>query len=203
MGGYRTALTLARTLGLGISAAALLAACDNGPSAVRAKDQASASTSSASGSSYSNGGSDRGSGYASRGSDGAPAVDHRKDEVKLVEGKPMWANSKRASAEDNAQRSFERNGEAFGAKSIDQFVKKAHAFVDHPPAGTQTLTRANGDTLFYDPKANVFAVADKAGAPRTMFKPDGGPAYWDQQKDREKNRQQASRRSRRSQDDAA
>lgn len=197
MGGYRTALVLA----LGISAAALLAGCDNGPSAVRAKDQASASTSSASGSTYSNGGSDRG--YASRGSDGAPAVDHRKDEVKLVEGKPMWANSKRASAEDNAQHAFERNGEAFGAKSIDQYVKKAHAFVDHPPAGTQTLTRANGDTLFYDPKANVFAVADKAGAPRTMFKPDDGAAYWDQQKDREKNRQQASRRSRRSQDDAA
>ncbi|MDB5419237.1 MAG: hypothetical protein JWP50_2656, partial [Phenylobacterium sp.] len=41
MAGYKTALSLA----LGISAAALLAGCDNGPSAVRAKasaDQASA-----------------------------------------------------------------------------------------------------------------------------------------------------------------
>ena len=170
---------------------------------MRAKDQASASASGASGASYPGGGSDRGSGYAIRGSDGSPAVDHRKDEVKLVEGKPMWANSKRASAEDNARRSFERNGEAFGAKSIDQFVKKAHAFVDHPPAGAQSLTRANGDTLFYDTKANVFAVADKAGAPRTMFKPDDGQAYWDQQKTREGQREQASRRSRRSQDDAA
>jgi len=197
MVGYRTALNLA----LGISAAALLASCDNGPSAVRAKDQSVSVSSSAS--ETSGGRSDYRARYANGGgSDAAPGVDHRKDEVKLVEGKPMWANSKRASAEDNAQRAFERNGEAFGAKSIDQFVRKAHAFVDHPPAGTQTLTRANGDTLFYDPKGNIFAVADKAGAPRTMFKPDDGAAYWDTQKSRESQRsRQASRRSRRNEDD--
>jgi pyocin large subunit-like protein len=195
MGGYKTALTLA----LGISAAALIAGCDNGPSAVRAKasaDQASAPAS---------GGSDYRSSYASRGgaSDAAPGVDHRKDEVKLVEGKPVWSASKRFSAEENAQRSFERNGDAFGARSIDQFIKKAHAFVDHPPAGTQTLTRPNGDTLFYDPKGNVFAVANKAGAPRTMFKPDDGQAYWDKQKDQVGHSQTARRGRRSSNDDAA
>ncbi|MDB5492711.1 MAG: hypothetical protein JWP86_48 [Phenylobacterium sp.] len=193
MAGYKTALSLA----LGISAAALLAGCDNGPSAVRAKasaDQASAPAA---------GGSDYRSSYASRDrSDSGPAVDHRKDEVKLVEGKPVWAPSRRFSADENAQRAFERNGEVFGARSIDQFIKKAHAFVDHPPAGTLTLTRPNGDTLFYDPKGNVFAVADKAGAPRTMFKPDDGMAYWEKQKDRESKRQ-ATRGSRRSQDDQA
>ena len=194
MARMRTALGLA----LGISAAALLAGCDNGPSAVRAKGTAEASA-------PSSGGSDYRSGYASRddrGSAAAPGVDHRKDEVKLVEGKPVWSASKRFSAEENAQHAFERNGEAFGAGSIDQFVKKAHAFVDHPPKGTLTLTRANGDTLFYDPKANVFAVANKAGAPRTMFKPDDGMAYWDKQKDREQHRQ-ASRRSKRSDDGEA
>jgi pyocin large subunit-like protein len=192
MGGFRTALSLA----LGISAAALIAGCDNGPSAVRAK--ASADPASA----PSSGGSDYRSSYASRGgSDAQPGVDHRKDEVKLVEGKPVWSASKRFSAEENAQRSFERNGDAFGARSIDQFIKKAHAFVDHPPAGTQTLTRPNGDTLFYDPKGNVFAVANKAGAPRTMFKPDDGQAYWDKQKDQQS--RQTARRGKRSNDDAA
>ena len=194
MAGFRTALAVA----LGISAAALIAACDNGPSAVRSKaaaDQAPAAS----------GGSDYRSGYASRGgsSDVQSGVDHRKDEVKLVEGKPMWSASRRFSAEENAQRAFERNGEAFGARSIDQFIKTAHAFVDHPPKGTLTLTRANGDTMFYDPKANVFAVANKAGAPRTMFKPDDGQAYWDKQKDREAKRQTASRKSRRASDDEA
>jgi pyocin large subunit-like protein len=71
-------------------------------------------------------------------------------------------------------------------------VQKAHAFVGHPPKGTLTLTRKNGDILYYDPKGNVFAVASKEGAPRTMFKPDDGMAYWDKQKDREERSQQAS-----------
>ena len=101
-----------------------------------------------------------------------------------------------------AQRAFERNGEAFGARSVDQFVKKAHAFVGHPPKGTETLTRKNGDTLYYNAGANTFAVANKDGAPRTMFKPDDGAAYWQKQKDREGKRQTASRRSRSADDDA-
>jgi pyocin large subunit-like protein len=194
MAGFRTALGLALSIS---AAAAVLAACDNGPSAVRSKSAAAEAPASA-------GGSDDRSSFASRdrgSGGGGGGVDHRKDEVKLLEGKPMWSPSRRYSAEENAQRAFERNGETFGASSIDQYVKKAHAFVDHPPAGTLTLTRANGDTLFYDPKANVFAVANKDGAPRTMFKPEEGRAYWDKQKDRESQRQ-ASRRSNSSNDDA-
>jgi hypothetical protein len=35
----------------------------------------------------------------------------------------------------------------------------------------------------YDPKANLFAVVDKDGAPRTLFKPRDGTSYWAQQKD--------------------
>ena len=104
------------------------------------------------------------------------------------------------SAAQNAQRAFDRNGRDFGAGDIDAFVEKAHAFVDHPPKGTLTMTRKNGDTLFYDPKGNVFAVASKEGAPRTMFHPDDGRAYWEEQKARESKRQSARRN--RSDDDA-
>ena len=43
-----------------------------------------------------------------------------------------------------------------------------------------------------DPKTNVFAVATKDGAPRTMFKPETGQAYWDQQKQREADRANGS-----------
>lgn len=129
--------------------------------------------------------------FADAGSDAAPAVDHRRDPVAEVDGKPMWSASRRYSAEENAQRAFDRNGEAFGARDVDDFVKKAHAFVDRPPKGALTLTRANGDRLIYDPKANVFAVATRAGAPRTMFKPDEGMAYWEAQKTREAARAQA------------
>lgn len=131
-------------------------------------------------SSYDNGGSDYPS--SARRDDGP---------VKLVDGKPMWSSSRKGSAEENAQRSFERNGEAFGAHDLDGFVKKAHAFIDHPPKGVETLKRRNGDVLMYDAKSNVFAVANKDGAPRAMFKPDQGAAYWEQQKAREAKRQTA------------
>jgi hypothetical protein len=163
----------------------LLAGCERS-SAVASKDHS--------------GGGDRGATYAD---DGARSPDDRRasddqggsrrnqEQVRLVDGKPMWSSSRRGSAEENARKSFDRNGEAFGARDLDDFVRKAHAFVDHPPAGTQQLKRANGDVLFYDPKGNVFAVANKDGAPRAMFKPDQGAAYWDQQKTREARRQTA------------
>ncbi len=106
-------------------------------------------------------------------------MDHRKDAVAVtIDGKPMWAPSRRNSAEDGAQRAFERNGEAFGADNVDQFVRKAHAFVGHPPKGTETLVRRNGDTLFYDPKANVFAWPTRTArrgpcSSRTTARPTG------------------------------
>ena len=159
------------------AAVALLAGCDNGPSAVASKQAAGSQMAS-----------------AQAPDNGAPAqVDHRRDPVKLVDGKAVWAASRRYSAEESAQHAYDRNGDAFGAHNLDDYIGKAHAFVEHPPKGVQTLKRANGDTLFYDPKDNIFAVANKDGAPRTMFKPDDGEAYWAQQKTRESRRTTASR----------
>ncbi len=120
-------------------------------------------------------------------------TESRNAPVRELDGRPIWSASRRGTAEENAQRAFDRNGEAFGARDLDDFVRKAHAFIETPPAGTQRLTRANGDVLLYDPKGNVFAVASKDGAPRTMFKPDEGAAYWDEQKSRLA--RQATRRS--------
>ena len=100
----------------------------------------------------------------------------------FADGKPAWASSRRYSPTDSEQRQFQRNGGAFSAKSADDYIAKVHAFVDSPPAGVQKAIRANGDTLYYDAKSNVFAVVDKQGAPRTMFKPREGMAYWTEQK---------------------
>jgi pyocin large subunit-like protein len=105
----------------------------------------------------------------------------------------MWAANRTRTAEENAQRGFERYGAAFAAVDVDDYVRKTHAFVAHPPAGAQTLTRTNGDTLIYDPAANVFAVVTKAGAPRTMFKPDDGAAYWAMQKTSQSRRTASTR----------
>ena len=65
--------------------------------------------------------------------------------------------------------------------SVDAYVRQAHAFITNPPAGTETARRRNGDTLFYHAASNTFAVATSDGAPRTMFKPDEGAAYWAEQ----------------------
>jgi hypothetical protein len=110
--------------------------------------------------------------------DGAKAAD-----TPLFHGKPLWAANKKHSAQENADYHFKRDGDAVGATSEDDFLTKVHAFVDSPPKGTETLTRSNGDKLIYDPKGNLFAVVDKDGAPRTLFKPRDGASYWAQQKD--------------------
>lgn len=175
-----------RILLLVAAAAVALSACDNGPSAVARKQAAGTQMAASAGGTSSE---------AAFGSDDANGEDHRRDPVPEVDGKPMWSASRKFSARQNAQRAFERNGQAFGADNIDEFVEKAHSFVSHPPKGTLTMVRNNGDKLFYDPRGNVFAVASKAGAPRTMFKPDEGMAYWEEQKAREA-RRQASRRNR-------
>ncbi|HZZ34874.1 MAG TPA: hypothetical protein VFE03_04050 [Caulobacteraceae bacterium] len=187
MAGSKIALMAA----LGAGAALVLAACDNGPSAVAQKQAAGTQMAA----------NAVGDASATTARTDEPRVDHRKEPVKLVDGKPMWSASRKFSAQANAERAFNRNGDAFGADTLDEFVEKAHAFVDHPPKGTLTLVRANGDKLFYDPKANVFAVASKDGAPRTMFKPNEGMAYWDEQKAREAKRQTA-RRNRADDDEA-
>jgi pyocin large subunit-like protein len=157
-----------------------VAACDSGASAVKAPK-----------------GGERASvapeGASATASAESPRGDPRDAPAKLIAGKPYWAANRTRTAEENAQRSFERNGEVFGAKSADDYVAKVHAFVSDPPKGSQTLKRANGDLLIYDPKDNVFAVVSREGAPRTMFKPDEGAAYWTEQKTREARRAAASK----------
>ena len=162
----------------------LLAACER-PSAVASKPHDSGSSAV----------SDSDVGEQASGTAGSPRGE---EAVPTVDGKPMWSSSRKGSAQENAAKSFERNGEDFGARDLDAFVKKAHAFVNHPPSGTQTIKRSNGDTLFYDANSNVFAVTNRDGAPRTMFKSDEGAAYWDEQKAREARRETAGtdRRSR-------
>ena len=182
---------------IGSVAFAALAACDGGSATAPARDH--------SGDRASLGGS---ASQVDRTGAAASQADHRKDPVALVNGKPMWANSKKYSAEESAQYHFKRDGSDFGAKTVEAYVTKAQAFVSKPPADALTLTRSNGDKLLYDPKNNIFAVATKDGTPRTMFKPRDGQAYWDQQVEREAKRasgdggERYSRRSRsRSQDD--
>ena len=168
----------------------VLSGCDGGSARAPARDHAGAAggiggTPQRS-AAYSGGlGSDRSD-------SGLPEVDPRREPVKLVQGKPMWAANRRHTADENAEYHFERDGADFGASNVDDYVAKVHAFVDKPPKDVLTLTRSNGDKLMYDAKGNVFAVVSREGAPRTMFKPRDGAAYWDQQKQREDDRANGS-----------
>lgn len=108
---------------------------------------------------------------------------------------PLWSQNRKYSADENAHYHFQKHGPEFSAKSYPDYMAMVHGFIHNPPAGTQTLKRTNGDTLFYDPKGNVFAVMTRAGAPRTMFRPDNGAAYWRQQKIIESERRTPRRES--------
>ncbi len=182
-------MKIVRNVLWGAAALGLLAAvsaCDSGASAVKAPkggERADATPAAASVQAR-----EGGAGGFARGGDPRDAP------VRLIAGKPYWAANRTRTAEENAQRSFERNGEVFGAKTADDYVAKVHAFVSDPPKGAETLKRANGDLLIYDPKDNVFAVVSREGAPRTMFKPDEGAAYWDEQKTREARRATAAKK---------
>ncbi len=156
-------------------AALALAACSGKPSAVAGAGAPQAGQAATQASYASSGGTSR-------------SPDPRDAPVPKIDGKPMWAANRKHTAEENAQYQFAKNGGDFDAKSESEYVSDVHHFVDHPPRGAQTLDRANGDKLIYDPKANVFAVVSRDGAPRTMFKPRDGETYWTQQKDREANR---------------
>ncbi|MDB5461341.1 MAG: hypothetical protein JWO72_3082 [Caulobacteraceae bacterium] len=158
-----------------------LAACDGAPSAIPARSHAATdSVDRRLADSAPEGGESRTS--SRYGADGGGRAAAAAD-TPLFHGKPIWAANKTHSGQENADYHFKRDGDVFGSTSEEDFLTKVHAFVDNPPQGALILTRSNGDKLVYDPKGNIFAVADKNGAPRTLFKPKDGQAYWDKQKD--------------------
>ncbi len=122
--------------------------------------------------------------YGGSGGGQARSPDPRDLPVPQMDGKPLWAANRTHTAEENAQFQFAKNGADFGAHSETDYVAKARHFIDKPPRDVETLDRPNGDKLMYDPAGNVFAVVTRTGAPRTLFKPKTGAAYWAQQKDR-------------------
>ncbi len=92
--------------------------------------------------------------------------------------------NRRETVDEKTRRLFERNGAAFGAATPEAYLAQVEAFTRRPPADVERVTRPNGDVLLYQASTNTFAVVDVEGVPRTMFKPDDGPAYWAEQKAR-------------------
>ena len=154
MGGFKRVLAFGLVAGAGL----WLAGCDNGGSAVETRPREAVAV---------------------------EALPEPEPEV-LVEAPapvPVVTANRRETADAKIQRLFERNGAAFGTQTAEDYGDKIKAFTSKPPKGTETVKRANGDTLFYQASTNTFAVTDKNGVPRTMFKPDNGASYWARQKE--------------------
>lgn len=94
---------------------------------------------------------------------------------------PLWSKTRRFSPAENSHNAFAKHGEEVGAKTYEDYVAIVHGFVHTPPPGTEKITRANGDVLLFDARRDVFAVMTKQGAPRTLFRPYDGQAYWQKQ----------------------
>lgn len=96
--------------------------------------------------------------------------------------RPALTANRRETVDAKIARLFERNGADFGAETAEDYLGKVRAFTSRPPAGTERAERPNGDVLLYQASTNTFAVVSRDGAPRTMFKPRDGAAYWAEQK---------------------
>ncbi len=146
---------------VGAAAAALLglAGCGNGGSAVETRDRAS---------------------------EGAEAVltaaPAEAAKASAEKARPVLTANRRETVDAKIARLFERNGADFDARTAEDYLAKIQAFTARPPAGTERAERPNGDVLLYQASTNTFAVVSRDGAPRTMFKPREGAAYWAEQK---------------------
>lgn len=144
-------------------ALAIIAAsgCDNGPSAVETRDRATTEAPVA-----------------------LAAVPASAAEAAPAEAPAVLTANRRETVDAKITRLYERNGAAFGARWPEDYLARIKAFTGAPPAGTERVSRPNGDVLFYQAATNTFAVVARNGTPRTMFKPDDGPGYWAEQKAR-------------------
>ena len=98
-----------------------------------------------------------------------------------VSGGVVWSHGRDGRAR-NAQEHWEKHGREFPEfHNAAEYEAGALAFVTNPPPGTLVKTDDRGDTLFYDPATNTFAVRETRGEPRTFFRPDSGRAYWNRQ----------------------
>ena len=113
----------------------------------------------------------------------APQRARRAASTPLFNGKPMWAENRRGSSEENARYQFEHRGGDLGAHDLQDYLSKVHTFFDHPPKDAESIVRSStGDVLIYSESANLFGVVRKDGAPRLLMKPPTGKAYWEAQK---------------------
>ena len=85
----------------------------------------------------------------------------------------IWTETNKKDPVENAYSHWDKHKLEFPEfQNAKQYVDATHNFVNNPPAGTLVITRKNGDTVFYNPSSNIFAVKNADGTSKTMFKPN-------------------------------
>lgn len=83
-----------------------------------------------------------------------------------------WTSTKKLSSKENITEHFNKHQKDFpNLKTEKAYVDATKKFINNPPQGTLSKIRG-GDLILYHPETNVFAISDKNGVPRTMYKPD-------------------------------
>jgi pyocin large subunit-like protein len=93
----------------------------------------------------------------------------------------VWSHGADGALANAEEHWLKHGGDFPELHSAQDYERAALAFMRHPPPGTLIKHRADGDTLFFEPATDNFAVADAQGAPRTFFRPRRGREYWDRQ----------------------
>lgn len=117
----------------------------------------------------------------SGGHDAAPTSFQPAAITQAQSGGVVWSHGADGSTRNGEEHWLKHGGDFPEFHSAAEYERGATHFVDHPPPGTRVKHRLNGDTLFYDPETNTFAVEDLRGEPRTFFRPDSGERYWNRQ----------------------
>ncbi|MBR1375456.1 MAG: hypothetical protein IJ566_05185, partial [Cardiobacteriaceae bacterium] len=98
---------------------------------------------------------------------------------KLKIKKGEWSKGRKNSPSDNAAHHFAKHGSEFPQyKTPEEYVKGANNFVKNPPKGT-LIKKEGDDTIYYHPQSNTYAVTNKKGEVKSMYKPTRGKAYFD------------------------
>jgi hypothetical protein len=87
----------------------------------------------------------------------------------------VWTATRNLSSAENATLHFRKHGKDMGIRSEAEYIKRATAFLKHPPADAVINTQPDGDTEIYLARTREFAVMNKRGVPRTYFKRDRPP----------------------------
>jgi hypothetical protein len=93
---------------------------------------------------------------------------------------PIWTGGKPRSSPRNALNHWNDHGNDFPElNNAKEYVEHAYDFVKNAPMSK--VRQSNGDIFYYDPASNTFAVTNKDGIMKTMFKPERGIDYYNEQ----------------------